>query len=416
MEKKVIVVGGGIIGLCTAYYLQKEGHFVTVIDKSQMNSGASYVNAGYLTPSHIIPLAAPGMISKGIRYMFDSSSPFYLKPRLEYDFLKWAWAFKNSSTQKKVEKAIPHIRDINLFSRDLFDDLKASGDLGSFHYERKGLLMYYQTQKEGDHEIETAKRAADIGLESDVLDAEGIRQVEKGIEINALGAVHYHCDGHTTPTNLMQKLQDYLPKVGVKIEKGTEVLDFEFSNGKIHSLITQNSNYKADEIVLAAGSWTSNLSKKLGLKILLQAGKGYRIDVADETGITMPAILLDAKMAVTPMQGFTRFAGTMEFSGINDKIRKERVDAIAKGAKSFFKGLKINKIDKNNAQCGLRPVSPDGLPYIGRIPSTPNLILATGHAMMGWSLGPATGKLVSQLISEKKPTLDISPYNPVRRF
>lgn len=416
MGKKVIVIGGGIIGLCTAYYLQKEGHHVTVIDKSQMNSGASYVNAGYLTPSHIIPLAAPGMISKGIRYMFDSSSPFYMKPRLDYDFLKWAWAFKKSSTIKKVEKAIPHIRDINLFSRDLFDEIKASGDLGRFHYERKGLLMYYQTQKEGDHEIKTAQKAAEFGLESDVLDAEGIKKVEKGIEINALGAVHYYCDGHTTPTVLMQKLQEYLPKVGVEIEKESEVSDFEFSNGKIQSVITQDSLYAADAFVLAAGSWSSILSKKLGLKILLQAGKGYRIDVTDETGITMPAILLDAKMAVTPMQGYTRFAGTMEFSGINNTIRKERVEAIAKGAASFFNGLKINAADKNNAQCGLRPVSPDGLPYIGRVPSTPNLIVATGHAMMGWSLGPATGKLVSELISEKKPTLDISSYNPVRRF
>lgn len=416
MGKKVIVIGGGIIGLCTAYYLQKEGHHVTVIDKSQMNSGASYVNAGYLTPSHIIPLAAPGMISKGIRYMFDSSSPFYMKPRLEYDFLKWAWAFKKSSTAKKVERAIPHIRDINLFSRDLFDEIKASGELGQFHYERKGLLMYYQTQKEGDHEIKTAQRAAEMGLQSDVLDAEGIKKVEKGIEINALGAVHYHCDAHTTPTVLMQKLQGYLPKVGVKIIKECEVSDFEFSGGRILAVTTQDYHYEADEIVLAAGSWSSNLSKKLGLKILLQAGKGYRIDVADETGITMPAILLDAKMAVTPMQGYTRFAGTMEFSGINNTIRKERVEAIAKGAASFFNGLNINTADKNNAQCGLRPVSPDGLPYIGRIPSISNLILATGHAMMGWSLGPATGKLVSQLISEKKPTLDISPYNPVRRF
>ena len=151
MGKKVVVIGGGIIGLCSAYYLQKEGHQVTVLDKSQMDSGASYVNAGFLTPSHIIPLAAPGMISKGLKYMFNSSSPFYMKPRLDMDFLKWAWAFKKSSTHEKVDKATKHIRDINLFSRDLFDDLKASGDLGEFHYERNGLLMYYQSQKEGGY-------------------------------------------------------------------------------------------------------------------------------------------------------------------------------------------------------------------------------------------------------------------------
>ena len=156
MAKNVIVIGGGIIGLCSAYYLKKEGCQVTVIDKSTRNEGASYVNAGYLTPSHIIPLAAPGMISKGFKYMFNSASSFYIKPRLDSEFLSWAWAFKKSSTKAKVAKAIPHIRDINIFSRELYDEIMASKELGPFHYERKGLLMLYQTNKEGDHEKETA--------------------------------------------------------------------------------------------------------------------------------------------------------------------------------------------------------------------------------------------------------------------
>lgn len=416
MGKKVIVIGGGIIGLCSAYYLQKEGHDVTVLDKSAMDSGASYVNAGYLTPSHIIPLAAPGMIGKGLRYMFNSSSPFYLKPRFNSDFLKWAWAFKKSSTEGKVSNAIQHIRDINILSRDLFDSLKVSGDLGDFHYERKGLLMYFQTQKEGDHEITTAEKAKELGLNSDVLDAEGIEKIEKGIQVNAIGAVHYHCDGHTTPTQFMRRMKEYLLKAGVKIEKEEEVIDFEISQEKISAVKTKNELLKADEVVFAAGTWSADLGRKLGLKLPLQAGKGYRIDVDENTNITMPAILLEAKIAVTPMLGFTRFAGTMEFSGINHTIHKERVEAVAKGAEDFYGGLKISKQPKQKAKCGLRPVSPDGLPYIGGIPHLKNLTVATGHAMMGWSLGPATGKLVSELISEKKLNLDISPYHPLRKF
>lgn len=416
MGKKVVVIGGGIVGLCSAYYLQKEGHQVTVLEKSQMKSGASYVNAGFLTPSHIIPLAAPGMISKGLKYMFNSSSPFYMKPRLDFDFLKWAWAFKKSSTHEKVAKATKHIRDINLFSRDLFDDLMASGDLGEFHYERNGLLMYYQSQKEGDHEIATAEKAKELGLQSDVLDANGIKAIEKGVKVNAIGAVHYHCYGHTTPVQLMQKLKTYLPKIGVGLKMGEEVIDFTVSDGKIISIITDSNSFQADEVVLAAGSWSSKMAKKLGLKLLLQAGKGYRIDVAEPTGITMPAILLDAKMAVTPMLGHTRFAGTMEFSGINHTIRKERVKAIARGAESFYNGLKITVEDQNKAQCGLRPVSPDGLPYIGRVEKIENLVLAAGHAMMGWSLGPATGKLVSEIVGNKKLSLEVAPYHPQRKF
>ncbi|SNY99741.1 NAD(P)/FAD-dependent oxidoreductase [Flagellimonas pacifica] len=415
-NKNVIIVGGGIVGLSSAYYLQKEGHNVTVLDKSEMNWGASYVNAGYITPSHIIPLASPGMISKGIKYMFNPVSPFYMKPRLDLDFMKWAWYFKKSSTTAKVKLAMPLIKNINLLSRELFEDIKNSGDLGDFHLERKGLLMVYQTQKEGDHEMMVARIASDMGLEVTNLDSDGLNKVEPNVKFNALGAVHYECDGHTTPTQFMERMIDYLPKCGVKINKNEEVLDVSVNGNKITEIKTNKASYSADEVVFAAGSWTSMLSKKMNIKLPLQAGKGYRINVESPTNISMPAILMEAKMAVTPMQGYTRFAGTMEFSGINHTIRKKRVDAIAQGAERYYEGLKISEEDKSNAQCGLRPVTPDGLPYIGTSEQFENLTLATGHAMMGWSLGPATGKLVTELISDKKLSMNIDSFAPERRF
>jgi D-amino-acid dehydrogenase len=416
MSKKIIIIGGGIIGLCSAYYLLKEGHDVTIIDKSDMNSGASHVNAGYITPSHIIPMASPGMISKGLQYMFNSASPFYMKPRLDIDFLKWAWYFKKSSTKEKVEKAIPLIRDINVLSRELFFDIKSSGDLGEFHLERKGLLMFYQTQAEGDHELEIAEKAKFLGLEVNQLDRNGIKQIEPNISVNAIGAVHYECDGHTTPNEFMEKMIGYLLKNDVRICKNEEVLTLTSSNGKITSIQTNKRDYLAEEVVFAAGSWTSSLAKKLRISLPIEAGKGYRIDVEEPTGISMPAILMEAKMAVTPMTGFTRFAGTMEFSGINSKIRKARVNAIAENASKFYEGLKISTEDREQAKCGLRPVTPDGLPYIGKSSRYKNLVIATGHAMMGWSLGPVTGKLVSQLISNKKTELAIEALSPERRF
>ncbi len=410
------MVGGGIIGLSTAYFLQKEGHQVTVLDKSGMNGGASYVNAGYITPSHIISLASPGMISKGIKYMFDSSSPFYMKPRLNMDFLKWSWYFNKSSTKSKVEKAMPVIRDINLLSRELYETIKISGELGDFHLEKKGLLMVYQTEKERDHEQFVAQKAAELDLEVAHLDKEGLKKIEPNIEFNAMGAFHYECDRHTTPTQFMDRMAKYLSEVGVTIHKNEEVVDVESKGNKISSVKTHNNIYKADEVVFAAGSWTSQLSKKLKVNLPLQAGKGYRINVESPTNISMPAILMEAKMAVTPMQGFTRFAGTMEFSGINHTIRKERVAAIAAGAERFYKGLKIPEEAMANAQCGLRPVTPDGLPYVGRAQQYQNLIIATGHAMMGWSLGPATGKLITELISDQKLSMDIEPFMPERKF
>ncbi len=416
MSKNIVIIGGGIVGLSTAYFLLKEGHQVTVIDKSDITSGASFVNAGYITPSHIIPLASPGMIRTGLKMMFNSATPFYMKPRLDWDFIKWSWYFHKSSTAEKVERAIPVIKDINIISRELYTDIKSSGDLGEFQLERKGLLMLYKTEASYEHEAEVAQKASFLGLEVKELNKSELKQIEPDIKIDAKGAIHYKCDGHTTPTEFMPKMVAYLKGAGVTIKTNEAVLDMKVSGGKVSEVKSHKQVYTPDEVVLAAGSWSGELSKKLNLKLPLQAGKGYRINVARETGISIPAILMEAKMAVTPMKGFTRFAGTMEFSGINTKIRKERVHAIANGAKSFYPDLEIHREEIDRAQTGMRPVSPDGLPYIGKSDTYNNLTIATGHAMMGWSLGPATGKLVSEIIDGKRTSMSIDAFLPSRKF
>jgi len=411
-----LIIGGGIVGLCSAYFLQKEGHKVTVLDKSDITSGASFVNAGYITPSHIIPLASPGMISKGIKWMFNSSSPFYMQPRWDTDFFKWSWYFHKSSTKEKVELAIPLIKEINIISRELFTSIKNSGDLGDFQLERKGLLMLYKTDKEGEHEMQVAKKASYLGLEVSSLNKKELDTLQPNVTMNVKGAIHYECDGHTTPTEFMKKMLEYLKRSGVIIKTNEEVIDLSTENGRIIKVTTNKNYYSPEEVVLAAGSWSDNLSKKIKIKLPIQAGKGYRINVLRPTGITIPAILMEAKVAVTPMAEYTRFAGTMEFSGINDVIRKQRVEAIANATTEFYPEIKISEAEKLDAKSGLRPVSPDGLPYIGKSSSLKNLTVATGHAMMGWSLGPVTGKLVSEIISDKKTSMDINGFSPNRRF
>ena len=415
MKKKVIIIGGGIIGLCSAYYLIKEGHQVSIIDKSNISQGASFVNAGYITPSHIIPLASPGIITKGIKWMFNSSSPFYVKPRLDKEFLQWAWAFKKSATASKVEKSIPLIKDINILGRELYEEIKASKDF-NFHYERKGLLMLYQTDKAGEEEWEIGQRAIREGLNVKNISAEEVKKMEPKANIDCKGAVYFDSDAHMTPQDFMTEMVSFLKDQGVIFYTDEEVLDLKSSEGKIKEVITSKKTIKADEFIVAAGSWSPLLTKKLGVKIPIQAGKGYRINVGRETGISIPAILVEAKVAVTPMSGFTRFAGTMEIAGINESINPQRVKAISTAASQYYQGLKINQKEIGQAACGLRPCSPDGLPYIGRANSYKNLTIATGHAMMGWSLGPSTGKIISEIISDKKPSLDIHAFHPNRKF
>ena len=415
MNKNIVIIGGGIIGLCTAYYLQKEGCNVTIIDKSEMNSGASYVNAGYITPSHFIPLATPGIITKGIKWMLDSSSPFYVKPRLDLDFLKWSLAFKKSATKQKVAKAIKPILDINLFGRDLYEDLKTINDF-NFHYEKKGLFMLYKSDKVGEEEWEVGKIGIQQGLKVENLSKKQVEKIEPNANLDIKGAVYFHSDGHMTPNLFMKEMISYLESNRVLFYKKEEVVDLQLTSKKITKVVTNKREIEADEVVLAAGSWSPLITKKLGLKIPIQAGKGYSLNIKSDTKITMPSILCEEKVAVTPMQGFTRFAGTMEIGGINHKINTKRVEAIANAGKRYYKNLEITSEEKENVTCGLRPCSPDGLPYIGKSEKCKNLTIATGHAMMGWSLGPATGKLVTEIISGKSTSVNIASFHPDRKF
>jgi len=413
--KKVIIIGGGVIGLCSAYYLIKEGHQVIVVDQSSMDHGASYVNAGYLTPSHFIPLSAPGVMKQGLRSMFDPTSPLFIKPRLDKYFLEWAWAFNRSCSSANVARSIKVIKDINLWSADLFSEIRSSEGF-TFQLENKGLLILCLTEKMLEEELRVSQIASEEGLDVKQLSTSEIKTMEPNVALNAIGAVHYQCDWHTTPQEFMKEMYDWLKAKGAIFYKNEQVVDIHTSEGGIKEIITLNDRFTADEFVLAAGSWSDLLSRKLGIRILLEAGKGYGINVGKYTGITIPTVLAEARVAVTPMNGFTRFAGTMELTGINHKINKVRVDAIAEAAHNYYPDLSISNDEKEQAACGLRPISPDGKPYIGKSSKCNNLTIATGHAMMGWSTAPATGKLVAEIISEKKPSFSIVSFSPDRRF
>jgi len=413
--KHITIIGGGIIGLCTAYYLQQDGHQVYVIDKNNISQGASFVNAGFISRSHIIPLAAPGIITKGLKMMFNANSPFFIKPRLEKEFLQWAWAFKKSATQSKVDKAIPVYKNFIAYSAQLYNELKQK-ELFDFHIEKKGLIVCYKTQKYAAIETKIGKRAVLEGLDVDFLTPDDTQKLEPAFSSDILGAVYYKDDLHATPVLFMKELKKYLKRQGVQLFLNEKVLSLKTKGNTLTHIKTDKQTLSVDEVVFASGSWTPHILNKIGIKLLLQAGKGYRIDINPPTTIQIPALLAEAKVAVTPMQNFTRFAGTMEIDRINHTIFKNRVLAIANLAKNYYRNLHIPEKAINQATCGLRPVTPDGLPYIGKLSFYKNITVATGHAMMGWTLAPATGKLVTQIIDDKKPEIPLELFNPERRF
>ncbi|WP_299684005.1 FAD-dependent oxidoreductase [uncultured Dokdonia sp.] len=413
--KHCIIIGGGIIGLSCAYFLHKSGHQVTVIDQSKMDGGASYVNAGYLAPSHMIPLAAPGVMKQGLKWMLDKKSPLYIKPRLNSELLKWTLAFNKSCNSKHVQRVVPVMREIAVMGRDLYDQIKQEEGF-DFQLEKKGLFMLCQSEHMLEEESHLVDYALKEGLVARTVTPQEVQQMMPDAQLDIVGATYFECDHHTTPDEFMEDLKSYLIQSGVTIRKEEKVIDIGVQNGKISHVQTDKKQLKADEYVLAAGSWTSMLSRKLNLNLLLQAGKGYRIQTTTPTGITYPSILAERKVAITPMNGYTRFAGTMEIAGINHTINTTRVEAIAEGVNQYFPEVQISKEEKSQAAAGLRPVSPDGMPYIGKSSKCNNLTIATGHAMMGWSLGPSTGKLVQEVIDEVKPSMNMALFHPDRKF
>ena len=287
MKKSVIVIGGGIVGLSTAFYLRAEGHEVTLLDKGTITEGASFVNAGYLTPSHIVPLAAPGMISKGLKWMLNSSSPFYIKPRLDADLISWGWKFMCSCSKKHVQRSLAAIKEINELSKGLYHEMHASVDF-DFHLEDRGVLMAFKTSKAEKSEYSVMQAAQDLGLDVSLLGVEEVNRLQPGIQMNIAGAYHYRCDAHSTPEVFMNQLKKNTLKSGVEIHTETTVKNFQVRGDRISTVVTDRGNFEADEVVFAAGAWTEELLKPLKILLSVQAGKGYRINVEARTGISLP--------------------------------------------------------------------------------------------------------------------------------
>jgi len=413
-NKKVVIVGGGVIGLCCAYYLQQEDHEVTVIESGDITDGTSFGNAGYISPSHFMPLASPSIIGQAIVWMLNSSSPFYIQPRLDVDLIRWCWAFWRSANNKYMHRSIPPLNEILQLSRKLMNEMR--DDLGNhFRMEEKGCLMLYKTASVEKHEIELAHEAAQLGIETSVYNAAEIQAMEPNVEVDVLGGVLYPLDCHLHPGDFMQTLKTRLEAKGAKLQLNTSVTGFKTESGKVSTVITDKGEFECDELVLAAGSWLPQLSRMLKVDLLLQPGKGYSMTYPDvQHNLVHPAILVERRVALTPMGGDLRMGGTMEISGINNKVLPNRVAAIYAGAKEYFPGLTVEPLPMDKVWKGLRPLTPDGLPYIGRHTAYQNLTYAGGHAMLGLSLAAATGKLVEEIISGKKVEMDLAAFSPER--
>ncbi|MEP6750515.1 MAG: FAD-dependent oxidoreductase [Bacteroidota bacterium] len=413
---KAVVIGGGIMGLSSAYYLNESGWDVTVLDKSDFLNNCSYGNMGYVCPSHFIPMATPGIVKQGLKWMFDSKSPFYVQPRLNFALIDWGLKFMRSATPEKVEAAAVPLRDIAIISQHEYEQWTKIPSF-NFSYEHKGLLEIFQTDAVAEHARHTVEKGKALGLEVDLLNYDELMKLEPQAKINGLGAIYFKCDAHLYPNKLMKGLMDLLLQRGVKLIAGEEVIDFEKQQGSIKKVITTTTSYETDRIVIATGSWSREVAALLETKIPLMPGRGYSITLENSPyKINHPAILVEGRTAMTPMDGNKiRFGGTMEITSTKTPPRMNRVQGILNAVKRFFPEFDMPLPAEDKIWYGYRPCSADGLPYIGRVKKWKNVVVATGHSMLGLSLGAGTGKIISEIINEQPLSMDIKPF-AVERF
>ncbi|MEO1263521.1 MAG: FAD-dependent oxidoreductase [Bacteroidota bacterium] len=413
---KINIVGGGIIGLFAAYYLQEEGHEIHIFDKGDLSDGCSYGNAGMITPSHFVPLAAPGVVAQGVRWMFSVTSPFYIKPRMDLELVQWLWRFYRSCNKKQAEAAMPVLLDFNLAGKKLYREFYQKTGV-DFKLEERGILMLYKTTKKEKEELAVAEKAVTLGIETKYLDRTAVREFENGTTVDALGGVFWPCDAHLYPNILMGHLISLLKKNGARFYGDKSVANFEKKGNKITAIICDGEKFEADATIVATGSWSGILLKKLGIKLLIQDGKGYSITLPNPTERPNYAtIFSEAKVAVTPMGDDLRFGGTLELGGLNTGVNKKRIQGLLNSIPRYYPNLKVEMPSEKNIWRGFRPCSPDGLPYIGKLNNYDNLFLATGHAMMGLSLAPATGVMVKNIICENKVDKNYSEFFDANRY
>lgn len=414
-SKSVLVIGGGVIGLCTAYYALQKGHRVTVVERGAPDHDCcSLGNAGLIVPSHLVPLAAPGVVAQGLRMLLNPASPFYIRPRLNRDLIGWCWKFYRTANPAHVARAAPLLRDLNLASRRCYEELEALPG-SDFGLVTNGLLMLCKTEQRLHEEAEMAAAARKLGLATEVLTPEEAARLNPGLRMEIAGAVYFADDCHLTPPRFMAWLARMVEEDGADLRWAAEATGWRVSGRQIEAVQTSRGDFSADEYVLAAGSWSPGLARRLRLNLPLQAGKGYNVTLPHPPRLpTVAATLVEARIAVTPMGSSLRFAGTMEIAGLDPSINPVRVNAIRQAVPRYFPEFGADDFRGIIPWSGLRPCSPDGLPYIGRFDRYDNLCAATGHSMMGLSLGPITGKLIAAILSGEEPSLDVSALSPDR--
>ena len=418
--KPVVVVGGGVIGLCCAFSLHRRGVPVMVFDAGPAERAASHVNAGWVVPSLAEPVPAPGLIATSLRWMFSSDSPLYIRPRLDPAFLRWTLRFWRACNVRDYRAGLEATAAFGARALALYDALREAGVRYEEH--RNGIVFAYRTPEALRHDYAELEPIRRFGFElSPLLDGDALRDLEPSLSESVVGGFWLPRERSLRPDTLVRGLVDFLTEQRVSVRSDTPVSGIETTGKRATAVFANGERIPAEAVIVAAGAWTPRLLRPLRVNMPIEAGKGYSIDLAPPPELPRPVgrplYLHETRVAISPLEGMIRLSGTMELSGLNHHIRPERVAAIARSAGWALRGWpRETPTSGPNVRVwtGPRPMTPDGLPVIGWLPGYRNLAVASGHAMLGVTLATATGEAVAEMVATAGVPEILAAFDPGR--
>lgn len=406
MSDRTVIIGGGITGLCTAWYLARRGREVAVLDRHPVWEGASGGNAGILAAGHM-PLALPGLAVKALKWMFTKDSPLYIPPRLDLPMLRWFWDFNRACNQATLERSMETLTPLGFLAMEewatMIDEVGSDCD-----FRTNGWMNVYRTEDGRRESEEEGEVMVKMGFGVESYDGPAIREREPIMNEAVQGAVRFTDSASLDPVAFMKELAAKLAAMGVEIRTDVEVEALLVQGGRcLGARSKQGEDFRGAQTLLAAGIWSAGLAEAAGLKLPMQGGKGYHQDLAGlGSRLSLPCVLIERFIAVTPMGDRLRLAGTVEFSGLNRDIVQERVAMLTRGASWYLEGVK--EAAELGQGCDLRPCTADGLPVLGWAPGIEGLMISTGGAKMGVTLAPALGKTAAELMLDGRAGLDVT--------
>ena len=410
MARHAVVVGGGAIGISCAYFLQRSGFDITVVERDRLGRGCSYANCGLIVPSHSQPLPGPGVVREGLRHLTRRDSPFAIRPRPQ--LARWFLSFWRACRPEVYRRGSEALVALSEASLELFDELDGVAEFGF----RRGPLLHAYLSKEG---LERAPEEVDLlealGIRSREVSSEELLGIEPALGSGVLGGVVIENQAWGDPFAFVEGLAAVLRRGGARILERTTVRRLITENGRAAGIATGGSEERieADLVVLAAGAWTPSLAEPLGLRISIQPATGYSCTIpAPPHGPALPIVLPERRVVLTPLGDRLRFGGTLELSGFRTGPDQKRFQAMLRASLEALRPRV--RVDAGDAWLGFRPLTADGLPVIGWAPRVEGAMVATGHGMLGFTQAPVTGKLVADLAAGRAPSIPFEPFLPDR--